>query len=161
LRGRRGGEKGMRSISIAPLFLLILGIGRFEMDCDAVRPNDGSVQSSVDDLAVAGLCLDVATYSERADHKLLYLQRRDARDRSGVGLATLQKGVRDTVAVAHALLAGVGRGHRIAPIVEELACEQRRDDKCRFDRSIAYRADFIPGDEGLGSLLKLHRAGDL
>ena len=131
------------------------------MDCDAVRPNYGSVQSSFDDLAVAGFCLDVATYAQGVDHKLLDLRRRDARDRSGVGLATLQQGVRDIVAVANALLAGVGRGHRIAPIVEELACEQRGDDRRRFDRSIAYRADFIPGDEGLGSLLKLHRAGDL
>ncbi len=50
--------------------------------------------------------------------------RRDPRERSGFFLPTLVQNGRDIIAVAHSLLDGVARRHRVAPIVEQLAHEQ-------------------------------------
>ena len=56
--------------------------------------------------------------------ELLDSFRRDPRKRSGFFLPALVQNGRDIVAVAHSLLDGVARRHRVAPIVEQLAHEQ-------------------------------------
>jgi hypothetical protein len=50
--------------------------------------------------------------------------RRDPRKRSGFFLPTLIQNARDIIAVAHSFLYGVGRRHRVAPIIEQFTYEQ-------------------------------------
>ena len=62
------------------LLLALRGAERFELDCDAFRPNYGPLQKPFDHLAVAGFRIGVAVYAQGVDHKLLDLRRRDASD---------------------------------------------------------------------------------
>jgi hypothetical protein len=56
---------------------------------------------------------------KRGDYQFLDVWRRDAGDAADFVLAVLQHGLRDIVAVAHALLVGVARAHQVAAIIEE------------------------------------------
>ena len=63
---------------------------------------------------------------DRGDYQLLDVWSRDAGDAACFVLAVLQHGLRDIVAVAHALLVGVARAHQVAAIIEEKAGKEGR-----------------------------------
>jgi hypothetical protein len=62
----------------------------------------------------------------RRDDQLLDVWSRCAGDAACILLAILQHGLRDIVAVAHALLVGAARAHQVAAIIEEKAAEEGR-----------------------------------
>jgi len=78
-------------------------------------------------LAWDNLPIDVPNLMpNRGDYQLLDVWSRDAGDAACFVLAVLQHGLRDIVAVAHALLVGVARAHQVAAIIEEKAGEEGR-----------------------------------
>jgi len=63
---------------------------------------------------------------KRGYDQFLDVRRRDAGDAAGFVLAVLQHGLRDIVAIAHALLVGMARAHQVAAIIEEKTGEEGR-----------------------------------
>ena len=88
--------------------------------------DDDPLDASADEIAVwreirclSHLLIVAQGLRNRLGNKRLDVGRRDAGDRTCLGLAVLQQRLRDIVAIAHAFLVGVARTHRIAAIVED------------------------------------------
>jgi hypothetical protein len=101
---------------------------------DLLRTNDDPLHTRADEGAVddcasralRGIGRRPCLLLKRAANQPLDLWAGDARDRAGVRLVALQDRLRDVIAVAHALLVGVARAHRMAPVVEDEPRENRR-----------------------------------
>src|SRR6202030_4151971 len=106
-----------------------------ERDVDMSRAQHDALDLQSHEIAVAefpqrrtwdNLPIVLNLMPKRGDYQFLDVRSRDAGDAAGFLLAVLQHGLRDIVAITHALLVGMARAHQVAAIIEEKTREEGR-----------------------------------
>jgi hypothetical protein len=100
-----------------------------QFDVDRIRAYDDARDVAVDYRAIGKIAFRLRIQpclgADRLDDELLQLDRRHARDATGIFFTALKEAMGDIVAITNAVLVGVAGRHAIAAVVEDAAHKDR------------------------------------